>query len=343
VAESSGPWAGQPLPDNLYQRLFSNYGEGVFGNVFGSAPVTVTAAGDGVVAAPFEAIVRGRYYQIDTNVTLNPPASSAQPRIDRLVLRLDPGSGRGTLAFVQGTPSSSPQVPALTQSFNGIWEMPKAQMTVSPGTPRVSNVVIDQPFLGMPTIPCRTNNRPGMNGTPTPRVGQPIFDADLKQTLTWDGANWINPAAPAVAQSIPKIQKYAFPWPEPNPANPTFGAGTSRILLTTVQVVQSYAYSIGCYVQAEVGTKAAGTRWDLYVEGYTAGGGGFLVGFTNGAGKFGDEVITPQTTVSVPAATAIIPAGQICNVNVSAIRAYGPADGKIPVAGRSLVVYTIPA
>jgi hypothetical protein len=343
MVEYHGPWSAQGLPDAQYQRLFSNYGEGVFGNVYGSASANPDSAGTRVIVQPFEAVCRGRYYRTDAQLTMTPAPPGSQPRIDRIVVRFDPVARKAGLAWVQGAQAANPAPPALTQTFDGVWEMPHSRVTISPTAPFVSAVDVDHPMSGMPVIVCRTTTRPGTNGQPNPRVGQPIYDVDLKLSLTWDGANWVNPAAPALPSSIPKMQKYAFPWPEPNPSNPSFNSATGRALLTTVSVSQSYAYSVGCYVQAEVGTKAAGTRWDLYVNGTSTATGTFLIGFTGGAGKFGDEVITPQTTVSVPSSTAIVPGGQATSVDIVAVRAYGAADGKINVPGRSLVVYTIPA
>lgn len=349
MAEFSGPWSNVALPDVQYGRLFSSYGTGVLGDPYNAPGVSLTAAANGIVLQPFQAVIRGRLYVLDAAQTFTPAAPSSQSRIDRLVIRYNPATGSARPTWVQGTPSSIPSVPALTQAADGTWDMPKAQVRVNPSAPTLTGLFVDQPFQALPTITCTSNTRPGMNGTPTPRAGQPIWDVTLGQQLTWTGSQWAPPQQLPAQQQLPTIPKMlvdTFAWPEPNPSNPRFNSATGTAALITVTVGNpGWPYRVGCYVQAEVGTVSTGTRWDLQVQGASAGfalGDTFLIGMTVGAGSLGQEILTPQTTVSVPASANVI-SGASTNVAISARRAYGSADAKINVAGRSLVVYRTPA
>jgi hypothetical protein len=347
MAEFSGPWTSVALPDVQYGRLFTGHGTGVLGDPYSGPSAGLTAAADGVVVQPFQAVIRGRLYVLDAAQTFNPAPPGSSPRIDRLVVRFNPSSGVARLQWVQGTPSALPQPPALTQVPDGTWDMPKLQVRVNPTAPTLTGLFVDQPYQALPTITCTSSTRPGMNGTPTPRTGQPIYDTDLQRVLYWNGSSWITGSAPpAAAATVPKMRSQGFPWPEPNPTSARFNAASNVVDLITVRMEDpGFPYRVGCYVQAEVGTISTGTRWDLYVYAAAPGanlGDTFLLGYTVGAGAPGAEILTPQTLVHVTAALPVI-TGSHVNVAVQARRPYGSLDGKINIPNRSLVVHQIPA
>lgn len=79
-----------------------------------------------------EAWVDGHMHRLvtaDWAVTV-PANANANPRIDRIVLRLNGITNEIKLTHVQGTPAASPVATALTQINNGIWEVPVWRFTV---------------------------------------------------------------------------------------------------------------------------------------------------------------------------------------------------------------------
>ena len=96
-------------------------------------------------------IVRGVLYDQPGHVNLAIDPPSSQPRIDTVVIEvMRPGSGidvegRTRLVVKTGTPSSSPVAPGLTQTSNGIWEHPIADVIVDSGVSSIaSNKVTDR-------------------------------------------------------------------------------------------------------------------------------------------------------------------------------------------------------
>jgi hypothetical protein len=74
--------------------------------------------------------VQGYYYKNDALVTLAIAAANAtNPRIDRVVVRVDWTANTIQLAIIQGIPAASPTAPAVTQN-NSIWEISLAQVLV---------------------------------------------------------------------------------------------------------------------------------------------------------------------------------------------------------------------
>lgn len=82
--------------------------------------------------------VRGQYY-VRTSATTRVAAANtdANPRLDRLVLRLTRATGFITPALIQGTPAASPALPALTQDAT-TWDVPLCYATC-PGSGSAQN------------------------------------------------------------------------------------------------------------------------------------------------------------------------------------------------------------
>lgn len=75
--------------------------------------------------------IQGYFYKNDTLVTLPIAAADAtNPRIDRIILRVDWTANSIQLAILQGTPATSPTAPALTQN-SAKWEISLAQVRVN--------------------------------------------------------------------------------------------------------------------------------------------------------------------------------------------------------------------
>jgi hypothetical protein len=59
-----------------------------------------------------------------------PTNTSSNPRVDRLVLRRDLVARTVVPTVLQGTPAASPEPPALTQTDDGLWDLPLHRFTV---------------------------------------------------------------------------------------------------------------------------------------------------------------------------------------------------------------------
>jgi hypothetical protein len=92
------------------------------------------------------ALIQGRYYINDSDLTLNVEAADpSHPRIDRVVVRLEATPGRTIHAVVKkGTPAPSPVPPGLTRTAE-TWELSLAQVRVEAGaTSIVAGKITDE-------------------------------------------------------------------------------------------------------------------------------------------------------------------------------------------------------
>lgn len=85
------------------------------------------------------ACVRGHWYENTAVETVAIAANaSGNPRIDRVVLRLDPSANSIVLAVVQGTPAGSPSAPSLTQTDVATYELTLARVAVANGASTIA-------------------------------------------------------------------------------------------------------------------------------------------------------------------------------------------------------------
>lgn len=149
MAQNSWPFENADTTEDQYSLLFGRYGKP--GTLFmgvasqpdqtGAGSLTVYGDSSGMqvkVKSGF-AVVRGFAYQNTTNgQTVAIDAGSASPRIDLIVLTLDPSTNSTVLAVVKGTPAASPSAPALTQNdTTGIYQMEIGRVLV----PALASVV----------------------------------------------------------------------------------------------------------------------------------------------------------------------------------------------------------
>lgn len=75
--------------------------------------------------------IEGFYVKSDAEeIVALSTADASNPRLDRIILRLDRGANTITLTKLTGTPAGSPSAPALTQN-SSIWEISLAQVYVA--------------------------------------------------------------------------------------------------------------------------------------------------------------------------------------------------------------------
>jgi hypothetical protein len=132
MAQTSWPFENIDTSETQYSQLFRNLGEGVVSG----KELELEPFGDGtgmnVKVRSGQALVRGHYYYSTGIETLAIAAADpTNPRIDSVVLRLDPTANSILLAVITGTPNVSPSAPALTQTDSGIYEQLIANVSVA--------------------------------------------------------------------------------------------------------------------------------------------------------------------------------------------------------------------
>lgn len=132
MAITSWPFDGQSVSETQFSQWANMLRTS---GVMGSADFTVSPSSGLVLAvAAGLALVRGHAVNLDANTTVTIATADANPRIDIVVLRLDPTANSITLAIVKGTAAASPVPPTLTQTTSGNYELPLAQIAVAAGT-----------------------------------------------------------------------------------------------------------------------------------------------------------------------------------------------------------------
>ncbi len=121
---------------------------GYIPGVGGELAITATDPASMMVSeATGEAMVWGRWYGNDTAKTLNITAADpSNPRIDRIVLKLDldPATRSVSVVVKTGTPAASPLVPELIRTTT-VWEIPLARVVVDAGVGTITaDKIVDE-------------------------------------------------------------------------------------------------------------------------------------------------------------------------------------------------------
>lgn len=132
MAQTSWPFENIDTSETQFSQWARNIGEGVINNAGLELETFADGSGMNVKVKTGQALIRGHYYDNTAQETLTIAAADVtNPRIDRVVLRLDPTANSVVLAVITGTPAASPSAPALTQTDGGIYELPLAQVAVA--------------------------------------------------------------------------------------------------------------------------------------------------------------------------------------------------------------------
>ncbi|WP_368657624.1 hypothetical protein AB3Z07_21155 [Metabacillus halosaccharovorans] len=103
--------------------------------------------------------IKGHYFESDAEEILSIGQSDAiNPRIDRVIVRMDRGLNLIELAVLQGTPSVSPIPPVMTQNTSR-WEISLAFVSVPAGAVTISsnNITDDRTFIAQLSLIPRLN------------------------------------------------------------------------------------------------------------------------------------------------------------------------------------------
>jgi len=193
------PANGTVVTSDEYEGLALSYvRDGVVGSPADTPVVYADSTGRRVkVVAGKMANVRGCQWWSDPTtdeiIDTLPANTSGNPRIDRLVLRLNRSTRQVRTQYLQGTPAVTPSAPALTQSTStssGNFDMPLARWTVANGytTVAAADIVTEAWYpQGGGTILCTSTSRPF--GVVLVK-GLAIYETDSGLRQTWTGAAW---------------------------------------------------------------------------------------------------------------------------------------------------------
>lgn len=205
MTQTAWPFDNADTTEGQFSQLFRRLqSTGVSGSpATTDLKVTGDSTGMNVKVAIGYALVRGHAYKSDAITTLTIGAATASPRIDLVVLRLDPTANSIVLAVVAGTPAASPSTPTLTQTDEGTYEVAIGQVAVGASVSTISaaNVSDIRPFLGTQFGRWTTATRP-TNLTYAPLVtGTAGFNTTTGLPEYWNGSAWTS-FVPAITASM---------------------------------------------------------------------------------------------------------------------------------------------
>ncbi|WP_141434379.1 hypothetical protein [Bacillus sp. 03113] len=147
MSQSYYPLETSPILTELQWSKIAKHwhGTGVLFGVMNNLEVYADSTGMQVKSKSGAAWIEGHYYESDTLEILPiGAADSVNPRIDRVVVRLDWTANTILLAVLQGTPAVSPSAPSLTQN-SARWEIPLVQVRVDASVSTIAaNKVTDE-------------------------------------------------------------------------------------------------------------------------------------------------------------------------------------------------------
>jgi hypothetical protein len=139
MAQTSWPFENIDTSETQFSLWASNIGQGVIADKGFELEPFADSSGMNVKVRSGQALVRGHYYDSTATETLTiANADLSNPRIDLVVLRLDPTANSIVLAVITGTPNSSPSAPALTQTVGAVYELPLAEVYVNTATATIA-------------------------------------------------------------------------------------------------------------------------------------------------------------------------------------------------------------
>jgi hypothetical protein len=139
VAETAMPFDGVFYNEADWAKMARLWlTTGVVSGELNSLAAYADSTGMQVKVPTGRAWIEGFYYENDAIKTLAISAADpSNPRIDRVVVRLDRTANTITAAVKTGTPAATPSAPALTQT-SATWEIALAQVRVNAGVASIA-------------------------------------------------------------------------------------------------------------------------------------------------------------------------------------------------------------
>ena len=134
MAQSSWPFENIDTSETQFSQWARNIGEGVKTGSLNELEVFADSTGMQVKVKSGQAMIRGHYYQNTAEVILTVTAADlSNPRIDTVLIELDPSANTIVLRIVAGTPGASPTPTALVQTDSGVYQFKLAEVLVATG------------------------------------------------------------------------------------------------------------------------------------------------------------------------------------------------------------------
>ena len=139
MAQTSWPFENIDTSETQFSQWARNIGEGVKTGALNELEVFADSTGMQVKAKSGQAMVRGHYYQNTAQETLTVTAADlTNPRIDTVVIELDPSANTILLKVIAGAPAVSPSPTALVQTDSGVYQFKLAQILVDAGATTIA-------------------------------------------------------------------------------------------------------------------------------------------------------------------------------------------------------------
>lgn len=171
-----------------WEKFFTGMSaDGVIPGVLNELVPSLNAGARTAVLGTGAAEIRGFHVDNPSATSTAIPAADAQNRIDRLVLRLDRTASEADdwikPFVIEGAPSNSPQIPALSQTSGGNYDIPIARWTAT-STGSLTGLVDERVFAAASPVEFRSDARP----SPTlRRIG---FERDTGKVMWANGTAW---------------------------------------------------------------------------------------------------------------------------------------------------------
>lgn len=189
MAQSSFPFENVDTTETQFSQMFRTINGGVNGTPSGTELKVTAGTGLQVSVALGQAMVRGHFYTSTAAELLTiGTANGSNPRIDSIVLTLDPTANSIVLAVVAGTPASSPVAPTLTQTDAGVYQYQLATVLVPAAAVAVSTITDTRSFMG---------DRFGIWSTasrPTDGKFRAGYNTTLNSPEFYNGSSWLQMA-----------------------------------------------------------------------------------------------------------------------------------------------------
>lgn len=296
MAETSYPWqtgAGTAVTEALWQSMASRWQpSGVLGASTRDASdtslqPTIPGGGGGPTfgMTAGSAFVNGVKYDNSAALTKTVANNgSGNPRIDRLVLKLDQGAKTVTADILVGTPGTSPQPPSLTGTAT-ISYLTIARATVPGGGNAYTNLVDERVFVGQRAIiGTKTASGAVMNS------GDTWFQPDTDHLFIHNGSAVVPAAEVVVGNSVQQrasgfiaVPGTVYTEHDGNPAIPFAAPATGKVWVHFAARMVSSAADVLSLVAFEIrtgGTTGGGSVFypasddDAVGSGNTADGSG---------------------------------------------------------------------
>jgi hypothetical protein len=245
MAQTSWPFENVDTTESQFSQWARNIGEGVKGSSGGTElKPFADSSGMNVKVPAGQSMVRGHYYVSTAQETLTIANSDpANPRIDSVVLELDPAANTIILKVITGVAASSPTATDPIQTDTGVYQQLLATVAVAAGAGLISagNVTDQRSFLGTTSVAYS-------NITGLPTTFPSDWDTMVDKPSTFTPSAHTQNASTIITTSTDKSANYTLVSSDEN----TYIRSTGSAITITVPDVLADGESVN-FIQAGAG------------------------------------------------------------------------------------------